>query len=224
MFLTEIQAAKQVRDGELPSPYKFTNMWLINLRITGTGMAWRTNYQEHVWRSPSLYLNPQFLERCNGVPVIINHPEDNELSKVGTEYRIVGTVMLPYIKGDEVWAVCRIYGDAVVELILKEKVSTSPNVVFCQGSGTVDVPDAAGDDKNLSIEGTPYLIDHLALVPLGVWDKDGEPAGVEVTEPTEEMKLTAIVKNAVDEAFRPTMENLEKISSRLDEMEKITAV
>ncbi|MCA7464366.1 cell envelope biogenesis protein TolA, partial [Escherichia coli] len=75
MLLTEIEAAKQIRDGQLPSPYQFSNMWLVNLRITGTGMAYRAEEKEFVWRSPQTYLNPQFLERCAGVPVIIDHPE-----------------------------------------------------------------------------------------------------------------------------------------------------
>lgn len=60
MLLTEIEAAKQIRDGQLPSPYQFSNMWLVNLRITGTGMAYRAEEKEFVWRSPQTYLNPQF--------------------------------------------------------------------------------------------------------------------------------------------------------------------
>ncbi|MGQ3662668.1 DUF2213 domain-containing protein [Citrobacter braakii] len=224
MFLTEIQVAKQIRDGVQPSPYKFMNMWLVNLRITGTGLAYRSNEKEFVWRSPQTYLNPQFLERCSGVPVIIDHPEGKVLEQVGDQHRIVGTVMLPYIRGDEVWGVCRIYGQEIIDYITKNKdgISTSPNVVFCGPTECPIVPNAMGED-NFCIEGTPFLIDHLALVPLGVWDKGGKPSGVEVTTQPENDQMSAIVKAAVDEAFRPTMENLEKLSGRLDEMERITA-
>lgn len=222
MLLTEIQVAKQIRDGVQPSPYKFMNMWLVNLRITGTGLAYRSNEKEFVWRSPQTYLNPQFLERCSGVPVIIDHPEGKTLEAVG-EQRIVGTVMLPYIRGDEVWAVCRIYGQEIIDYILQEKdtVSTSPSVVFCGGSGCADVKNAMGED-GFFIEGTPFLIDHVALVPLGVWDKGDKPSGVEVTTQPEDEQMAEIVKAAVDEAFRPVTENLEKLSCRLDEMEKLT--
>ncbi|NDO80207.1 cell envelope biogenesis protein TolA [Citrobacter sp. NCU1] len=224
MLLTEIDAAKQVRDGGLPSPHKFTNMWLVNLRITGTGLAYRSNEKEYVWRSPQTYLNPQFLERCSGVPVIIDHPEGKMLEQVGNKHRIVGTVMLPYIRGDEVWAICRIYGQEIIDYITKNKdcVSTSPNVVFCGAAECPVVENAMGED-NFCIEGTPFLIDHVALVPLGVWDKDGKPAGVEVTTPSEDEQIAAVIKAAVDAAFKPATEKLEKLSGRLDEMERITA-
>lgn len=224
MFLTEIQAAKQVRDGLLPSPHKFTNMWLVNLRITGTGLSYRANENEYVWRSPQTYLNPQFLERCTGVPVIIDHPDGGKLENVGTESRIVGTVMLPYIRGDEVWGVCRIYGKEIIDFILDDtkEISTSPSVVFCGGSGSVDVPDVMGQD-NFYIEGTPFLIDHVALVPLGVWDKDGQPKGVEVTKLSDDEQIAAMIKSTVESAFQPTIEKMAKISERLDEMERITA-
>ncbi|HBB2971034.1 TPA: DUF2213 domain-containing protein [Escherichia coli] len=221
MLLTEIEAAKQIRDGQLPSPYQFSNMWLVNLRITGTGMAYRAEEKEFVWRSPKTYLNPQFLERCAGVPVIIDHPESKTLEDVGERSRIIGTVMLPYIRGDEVWGVCRIYGQEIIDYIQKARgeVSTSPSVVFCGASGGAEVPDVMGED-NFFIEGTPFLIDHVALVPLGVWDKDGKPSGVEVTTPTAEEQLAGMVRDVIDAACKPALEKLEEISGRLAQLEK----
>ncbi|WP_332831544.1 DUF2213 domain-containing protein [Escherichia coli] len=221
MLLTEIEAAKQIRDGQLPSPYQFSNMWLVNLRITGTGMAYRAEEKEFVWRSPKTYLNPQFLERCAGVPVIIGHPESKTLEDVGERSRIIGTVMLPYIRGDEVWGVCRIYGQEIIDYIQKARgeVSTSPSVVFCGASGGAEVPDVMGED-NFFIEGTPFLIDHIALVPLGVWDKGGKPSGVEVTTPTAEEQLAGMVREVIDAACKPALEKLEEISGRLDQLEK----
>ena len=221
MLLTEIEAAKQIRDGQLPSPYQFSNMWLVNLRITGTGMADRAEEKEFVWRSPQTYLNPQFLERCAGVPVIIDHPESKTLEDVGERSRIIGTVMLPYIRGDEVWGVCRIYGQEIIDYIQKARgeVSTSPSVVFCGASGGAEVPDVMGED-NFFIEGTPFLIDHVALVPLGVWDKGGKPSGVEVTTPTAEEQLAGMVRDVIDAACKPALEKLEEISGRLAQLEK----
>ncbi|EFN8023155.1 DUF2213 domain-containing protein [Escherichia coli] len=221
MLLTEIEAAKQIRDGQLPSPYQFSNMWLVNLRITGTGMAYRAEEKEFVWRSSQTYLNPQFLERCAGVPVIIDHPESKTLEDVGERSRIIGTVMLPYIRGDEVWGVCRIYGQEIIDYIQKARgeVSTSPSVVFCGASGGAEVPDVMGED-NFFIEGTPFLIDHVALVPLGVWDKDGKPSGVEVTTPTAEEQLAGMVRDVIDAACKPALEKLEEISGRLAQLEK----
>ncbi|HHZ5482937.1 TPA: DUF2213 domain-containing protein [Escherichia coli] len=192
-----------------------------NLRITGTGMAYRAEEKEFVWRSPQTYLNPQFLERCAGVPVIIDHPEGKTIEDVGERSRIIGTVMLPYIRGDEVWGVCRIYGQEIIDYIQKARgeVSTSPSVVFCGASGGAEVPDVMGED-NFFIEGTPFLIDHVALVPLGVWDKGGKPSGVEVTTPTEEEQLAGMVREVIDAACKPALEKLEEISGRLDQLEK----
>lgn len=223
MLLTEIQVAKQIRDGLIPSPSKLMNMWLVNLRITGTGLSYRSNEKEFVWRSPQTYLNQQFLERCAGVPVIIDHPEGKMLEQVGGKHRIVGTVMLPYIREDEVWGVCRIYGQEIIDYILNEKdnISTSPNVVFCGAAECPVLENAMGED-NFCIEGTPFLIDHLALVPLGVWDKGGKPSGVEVTVQTEDEQVAELIKATVEAAFKPVTENLAKLPGRLDEMEKIT--
>ncbi|MBD8152247.1 DUF2213 domain-containing protein [Pantoea agglomerans] len=220
MFLTELNAAERIRDGLLPSPYPFQNMSLVNLRITGTGLAYRSKHKEYVWRDPATFLNSQFLARCCGLPVILNHPDNEMLDGRESETRIVGTVMLPYIRGDEIWAICRIYGSGIVNLIQKGGVSTSPSVVFCRDSGCIDVPEG---DENFLFEGTPFLLDHIALVPLGVWDKDGKPAGVDVTEQPEEVQIVGMVKAAMAVAIEPTLEKLSALSDRLDEIEKMSA-
>nr|MCK0842610.1 cell envelope biogenesis protein TolA [Escherichia coli] len=111
--------------------------------------------------------------------------------------------------------VCRIYGQEIIDYIQKARgeVSTSPSVVFCGASGGAEVPDVMGED-NFFIEGTPFLIDHVALVPLGVWDKGGKPSGVEVTTPTEEEQLAGMVREVIDAACKPALEKLEEISGR----------
>lgn len=89
MSLTELEVAERIRDGTVPSPVKFSNMWLVNLRITGTGLAYRAGLKEHVWRDPKLYLSEEFLRRCNGLPVIANHPDDAVLTEEDFKSRIV---------------------------------------------------------------------------------------------------------------------------------------
>ncbi|WP_234262573.1 cell envelope biogenesis protein TolA [Klebsiella aerogenes] len=218
MNLTELDAAERVRNGLFPSPFKFAAMWLVNLRITGTGLAYRANGNEHVWRSPDFYLNNQFLSRCNGLPVITEHTKEKALDEREFSQRIVGTVLLPYIRGDEVWAIARIYPKWVVDEISKGGVSTSPNVLFTTANtGTL----VSEGDRNFLIEGVPFLIDHIALVPLGVWDKDGQPKGVEVTEPlSESEKMAAMVKDAVNAAFQAPTAALEALNQRLIAMEQ----
>lgn len=226
MNLTELEVAQRIRDGTVPSPVRFSNMWLVNLRITGTGLAYRTGLKEHVWRDPKLYLNDEFLQRCNGLPVIANHPNTAMLTEEDYKTRCVGSVMLPYIKGDEVWAVVRIYVKDIVEEIMKGKVSTSPSVIFNSESGNVEEMDG---DTNFLIEGTPFLIDHIALVTeehgtLGVWDKDKIPAGVDVSNKTgdiamDEEKLQSFLQKAIGDALGGFSTKFESFSARMDSLE-----
>lgn len=230
MNLTEFELAQRIRDGTAPSPLKFSNMWLVNLRITGTGLAYRSGLKEHVWRDPKHYLNDYFLQRCNGLLVIANHPEDAVLTEEDFTERTVGSVMLPYIRGDEVWAVCRIYVRDIVEQIVSGKVSTSPSVVFNNASGNVEVQDG---DTNFLIEGVPFLLDHIALVTedhgsLGVWDKEKIPTGVEVSNKTgdidmDEKQLEAfqtMLAKAVGDAMGGVNQGILQLTARMDSLEQ----
>lgn len=226
MSLTELEVAERIRDGTVPSPVKFSNMWLVNLRITGTGLAYRAGLKEHVWRDPKLYLNEAFLRRCNGLPVIANHPDDAVLTEEDFKSRIVGSVMLPYIRGDEVWAVCRVYLQSIVEEITEGDVSTSPSVVFNSTSGNVEVQEG---DTNFLIEGVPFLVDHIALVTkdhgsLGVWDKDRIPAGVEVTNTgeieMEKEELQALLQGVVNDALSGINQKIDGVVTRMDSLEQ----
>ncbi|MDS1715717.1 DUF2213 domain-containing protein [Escherichia coli] len=226
MSLTELEVAERIRDGTVPSPVKFSNMWLVNLRITGTGLAYRAGLKEHVWREPKLYLNEEFLRRCNGLPVIANHPDDAVLTEEDFKSRSVGSVMLPYIRGDEVWAVCRVYLQSIVEEITEGDVSTSPSVVFNSTSGNVEVQEG---DTNFLIEGVPFLVDHIALVTkdhgsLGVWDKDRIPAGVEVTNTgeieMEKEELQALLQGVVNDALSGINQKIDGVVTRMDSLEQ----
>ncbi|HAM4766487.1 TPA: DUF2213 domain-containing protein [Escherichia coli] len=226
MSLTELEVAERIRDGTVPSPVKFSNMWLVNLRITGTGLAYRAGLKEHVWRDPKLYLNEEFLRRCNGLPVIANHPDDAVLTEEDFKSRIVGSVMLPYIRGDEVWAVCRVYLQSIVEEIAEGDVSTSPSVVFNSTSGNVEVQEG---DTNFLIEGVPFLVDHIALVTkahgsLGVWDKNRIPAGVEVTNTgeieMEKEELQALLQGVVSDALQGINQKIDGVVTRMDSLEQ----
>lgn len=174
--LDELGVAKAIRDGELTSPQRYQNILLVALRITGTGAAYRQGADEFVWRAPSLYLNDEFLERCQGLPVILEHPQKNILNSQEFTDRIIGTVMLPYVKGDEIWAVSKIYDMPAARMLETEKLSTSPAVVL---GGADDSTFKLSDGKTLLIEGKPVLLDHLAVTALGTWDRGGPPAGVE---------------------------------------------
>lgn len=179
LSMNELDIARAIAAGELTSPQHYENIWLFAIRITGTGGAYRVALEEHVWRDPSLYLNPDFLARCNGLPVIIDHPKASMLNGAEFSDRVVGTIMTAFVRNDEVWGVARIYNEAAAELLRTEQLSTSPAVVF---RGASDGEAIEFDDgSKLLIEGKPALLDHIAICEAGVWDKGGPPTGIDVT-------------------------------------------
>ena len=184
--LTEMDIAKAMRDGLMDSPQRIgPQAWLRDLRITGTGVSFRPAHDEYVFRPPEYYLCDSFLERCNGLPVIFNHPDKGLLNTEEYRNRSIGSIILPYIptaedenhSQTEVWGIARIYDADAEELMATSHVSTSPAVQFGDG-GTKSV--RTDDGSRLLIEGNPRLLDHLAVTYLsdGVWDKGGTAKGV----------------------------------------------
>jgi len=183
---TEYDYAELIREGSLPSPQMYANVMLLAIRITGTGLAYRSSIGEYVWRDSSLYLNDDFLKRCNGLIVVMDHPETAVLTSKEFKDRAVGSIILPYIKGDEVWGIAKIYDQDAVNEICEGEISTSPSVVFDNTAGNTTLTTENGDP--LLIEGVPFLLDHIAIVTKargskGVWDKGGDPTGVLLTNP-----------------------------------------
>jgi 8-oxo-dGTP pyrophosphatase MutT (NUDIX family) len=183
----ELHVAELIMQGVLPSPQRFANVWLWDIRITGTGTSYRTKGNEYVFRPPENYLTAMFLQRCNGLSVIIEHPKDATLDSQEFKDRAVGSVFLPYV-GDgirhdasEVWAIAKIYDDAAAAIMSDpdNPVSTSPSVVFEEITDNTKITLDSGEA--LLIEGIPALLDHIAICEHGVWDKGGAPSGVNST-------------------------------------------
>ena len=174
--MDELGVARAIADGRLTSPQRYENVWLFAIRITGTDVAFRPKAEEFVLRKPEHYLTEEFLARCNGLPVIFRHPASALLNSEEFSNRVVGTVFLPYIAGDEVWAVAKIYVDDVAQMMKKGELSTSPGVNFADFS--VNAKMTIADGSKVLIEGKPSLLDHIAICTLGVWDKGGDPTGI----------------------------------------------
>lgn len=195
--LNETDVAGLISGGQLTSPQFFRNMYLWALRITGTGVTWRSKFRQYAYRSPENYLTDEFLARCSGLPVIWWHPEKNTLNSEEYAARTIGSIAFAWIQGDEVWGMARIYDtDAAVNLSTRQ-LSTSPTV-----TGGSDVLINV-DGEPLLLEGTPVLLDHLAICEQGVWDKLGDPAGVKSdtlneVQKMDEEKLLALINQALD--------------------------
>lgn len=172
-FLDELGVARAIAAGELTSPQRYMNVWLFDIRITGTGGAYRDAHKEHVWRNPKDYLNDEFLARCNGLFVVRDHPDSSVLNSEEFKKRIIGTVFLPYVKDDEVWGIAKIIDDKAVEEMRSKQLSTSPGV-----AGVGDNREELEDGTHVLLEEDPTLLDHIAVCDLGVWDREGPPSGV----------------------------------------------
>ena len=174
----ELAIARAMVAGDLPSPQIYKNIYLWDIRITGTGYSYRKSIDEYVYRKPEIYLTEDFLARCNGLSAIWFHAKDGALDSESYANQSVGAVFLPYIKGDEVWGITKVYNDDLNAELLANPASTSPMVTLKGIDGTKLL---AEDGRKILIEGEVELLDHIAFLPdstLGVWDKGGPPVGV----------------------------------------------
>lgn len=174
--MNELDVARAIAEGLLTSPQRYENMMLWAIRITGTGASFRPKYNEFVYRKVENHLTPDALARFNGLPVIMMHPKKSLLNSSEFRNRIVGTIFLPYVAGDEAWGIAKIYDDDANKLLEDEVLSTSPGVNF--RDTTVNRKLRLEDGEKVLVEGDPSLYDHVAICALGVWDKGGEPTGI----------------------------------------------
>jgi hypothetical protein len=188
--VNELDVARAVADGRLPSPTAFGNSKYFRLRLSGSGTAWRSKHREFVYRSASIWCSPEMIERVRGLPVIAEHPSEGTLTGPEFYRRIIGIVVLGFVENDELWGVCRVIDDHAAKILTSGFFTTSPSVVFSDPDQNVFLKIG---DEDLLIEGVPSFLDHIALVDTstgnsGVWDrsKDGTDLGLEISEPEKE--------------------------------------
>ncbi len=172
--LNETEVAALISDGTLSSPQYFINMWMFAIRVTGTGVTWRSADQQMAFRNPDDYLTPEFLQRVAGLPLIWLHPKKNILDSNEFAERVIGTLTNSWVadKG-EVWAIARVYDAEAAEIMATRQLSTSPTVKFVETPKSIIV-----DGQPLLVEPSPELLDHVAICEQGVWDKLLDPTGV----------------------------------------------
>ncbi len=172
--LNETEVAALIADGTLSSPQFFINMWMFAIRVTGTGVTWRSADQQMTFRNPDDYLTPEFLQRVAGLPLIWLHPEKNTLDSDEFAKRVIGTLTNSWVADNgEVWAIARVYDAEAAEIMATRQLSTSPTVKFVEVPKSIIV-----DGQPLLVEPSPELLDHVAICEQGVWDKLLAPTGV----------------------------------------------
>lgn len=201
--LNETQVAKLIASGELASPQYFMNMYLWAVRVTGTGVTWRTSDGMMAFRDPDKYLTPEFLQRVPGTPLIWLHPENNRLDSDEFLKRVVGTLTNAWVTdNNEVWSIARVYDTEAAEELLTKQLSTSPTVCFSDAQDAI----MSVDGDPLLVEDTPVLLDHVAICEAGVWDKLLSPTGVKsdslpIEAPAMEIdydKISEMINKAID--------------------------
>lgn len=171
-------------------------------------MAYRDAIDEWAFRDPSVWTSPEFVQRCAGLPVIFEHPDGRGLDSEYYRENAIGTVILPYVKGAEVWGIAKIFDADAATLMQTTHRSTSPGVTPPKGAEAISLE---GGAKVLD-EGLPLILDHLAVCELGVWDKDGPPEGI---------RLDSIGKGAevADQTLEELQAELAKTKRRADSAE-----
>lgn len=238
--MDELGVARAMVAGQLTSPQEYGNITLFAARITGTGHAHRgrklgkdgkvEREDEFVWRNPDHYLNEDFLARCNGLPVVLQHPEGKMLTTKDYKDTNIGSVFLPYILGNEVWGIIKIFDAKAAAMMATTQLSTSPGVVWKSAEANTT---SIIDGQSILIEGKPSLLDHLAVCWQGVWDKGGQPKGISTIEARkDDMNMTkeeleAMLKDrdtkvveGLAGGIAATQELLKTITARLDAEEE----
>ena len=221
--MDELEIAHAIADGRLTSPQTVGGFALYAMRMSGTGVSYRRGLDEFVWRDPAIYLSQDMIDRCAGLPVIMEHPEASTLNSDEFADRVVGAAMFGYVVDDELWCIARIYDADAIELMDKQQLSTSPAVVF--GDPSVNSK-TEFKGKTVLIEGNPTILDHLAICRRGVWDKGGPAAGIDVvrkdsvTMTEEEKKADAARKDAEE---KEKMEKEKADSAKADAAAKADA-
>lgn len=179
--LTDLEIAEKMATGDISDIVPRENYFLIPMRITGTGITERTftnskgirkRYQ--INREPERFLTDEFVKMCNGLPVSFVHPEGGKLTYDNYLDHVVGSIFLPFVKGNEVWGVAKIFDRDILNFIDEGYTSTSPSV---DSNNTMD--------KDGVIYELPTDINHIAFVREGHWDNDQPALATDILNPTQ---------------------------------------
>jgi hypothetical protein len=102
---SELAVAKMIAEGTMPSPSFHCGNAFFSLRLSGVGVAFRPSRNEFVYRPPEIWLSDEMLDRVRGLPVIVQHPPDQQLNGDELAKRVIGTIIHSYIEGDSLMGV-----------------------------------------------------------------------------------------------------------------------
>ena len=170
----DLSIAEKMASGEIDHIVATDKCLLVPMRITGTGITERTMKDANgitikypIDRPADVFLSDRFLQMCNGLPVAFYHPQGEDgftsLNYDNWKENIVGAIFYPYVKGQEVWGVAKIFDLSMLDAFRDGIASTSPFVTSSNEIGDGVYVEKLED------------INHVAIVPAGHWDTN-EPA------------------------------------------------
>ncbi|CAB4132082.1 Uncharacterised conserved protein UCP029215 [uncultured Caudovirales phage] len=220
--MNELDIARKIANGELssPQPVPLSNYWLLDMRISGTGFAYREKSDSYILRLADDYLTDDVLAMCNGLPVIVEHPE-NPVKGVTEDSHTIGTVFYPYIKGVEIWGITKIWDEQAIQAIIDNEFSTSCS--FRAGSETINI-----DGTEVKKDLPPQSANHVAILQntMGVWDKC-DPEAISINTDSIEDDQMAVINDpnqedengGGDDVQQRILSMLDQIVTRLDALE-----
>jgi hypothetical protein len=171
----ERQIAALIARGILESPLMFRGSMMVAIRITGTGISYRPQHREWVYRGAS-WLSTEMQQRCSGLVVTWLHPPSRTLDTESLHEQIVGVVLLGFIRESALWGVARILDQQAQRALREGGWDSSPAVQHGAELKHISIGKCT-----LQIESEPSLCDHVAICGVGIWGKyRGASPGVDV--------------------------------------------
>jgi Uncharacterized protein conserved in bacteria (DUF2213) len=177
--MNELDVARAVASGEMLSPTEYYGSVFFAVRVSGTGVAYRGEpHNEFCLRPKATWTDDTMQRRVLGLPVLAGHPAGGVLNSQEFAARVIGIVVFSFVRDDALWGVMRVIDRDAAAALADGDYDSSPAVQFSPGANfTAD----AGDGDRLLVEGDPAAIDHVAVVPRGVWTRPGDQAGVQIS-------------------------------------------
>lgn len=175
--MDESDVVTQYLAGNITGIFIDINCYYMPIRITGTGITEREYVANEytgkfsINRLKHTFMTERFIEQCGRIPVLIEHPEydDNVLLSYNEPQslkHIIGNTIKAYKKGEEIWAIAKIFDLSLLSMIGDTIFSTSPAVTSTMPQREIDC----------LYEETPLEINHIAFVKKGYWDRVSDSA------------------------------------------------
>lgn len=215
--MLEAQIKNDYKLGNRKGITELDDFFYMPVRITGSGLNFRKLDDTIIVadRSKGEFFNEAFLEHCKTLPIIVEHPtdENGEKDMLHTDTlpknAIVGNTIDAWIdetNDDEIWGLARIYDKSILDKIKNGIInSTSPGIrIFYKET-----------DPDFKTE-TPYVINHLAFCEKGHWDKDD---GRKAIDTSEFSKIDLTFDSNFDILQKKEQEESSMVAEKLDNTE-----